>query len=123
MTDTIKIAHLERKERLRVEKELNNLKEDFAKLKGMVCLVVASLNLQNNGFLTEDVQDIFNPCIMEESSSSDEEATQENLVPVPVPGLSFKVPTTWEIPPSPSPLLQAFLSDTEGRGGLIQQAH
>ena len=111
MTDTIKITCQERKERLRVEKELNDLKEDFAKLKGMVHLVVASLNLQNNGFLTEDIQDIFNPCIVEELSL-DEEVPQENLVPVPVPGPLFEVPNTlWEIPLSPSPLLQTFLSE------------
>ena len=38
-----------------MKKELDELKGEFAKLKGMVCLTVASLNLQNHGTLTEDI--------------------------------------------------------------------
>ena len=93
-----------------MKRELEELKGDFAKLKGMVRLVVASLNLQKNGFPTEDVQDVFNPQIME-SSSSDEEVPQENVVAIPVPCPSMEIPQTLqEIPPSPGPLLRAFLA-------------
>ena len=93
-----------------MRRELDNLKEDFAKLKGMVRLVVASSNLQNNGFPTEDIQDVFNPQTMEESLS-EEEVPQENLVPISIPDLSMVIPQMLqEIPPSPGPSLQAFLS-------------
>ena len=93
-----------------MKRELGELKEEFAKLKGMVHLAVASLNLQNNGFPTEDIQDVFNPQVME-SSSSDAEVPQENLVPIPIPGSSMEIPQTLqEIPPSPGPSLRAFLS-------------
>ena len=88
-----------------MKRELGKLKEEFTKLKGMVRLTVASLNLQNNGFPTEDVQDVFNPQITE-GSLSDEEVPQENLVPIPIPGLLMVIPQTLqEIPPSPSPSL------------------
>ena len=39
--------------RLAMKKELSELKEEFGKLRGMVHLAVASLNLQNNGFPTD----------------------------------------------------------------------
>ena len=95
MGDLIKIARRERKKRQAMEKELRELKEEFAELKGMVCSAVAAQNLQNNGFPPEDIIDVFNPRIVEEpSSSSDEEVPQENLVPVPVPGPSFEIPQT-----------------------------
>ena len=96
-----------------MEKELRELKEEFTELKGMVRSAVAAQNLQANGFPTEDIIDVFNPWIVEEpSSSSDEEVPQENLVPVPVPGPSFEIPQTWwEIPPSPSLSLRAFLAE------------
>ena len=61
MLEAIKVACQEWKERLRMERELEELKEGYAKLKGMVCLVVAAQNLQSNGFPTEDIADIFNP--------------------------------------------------------------
>ena len=113
MGDVVKIARHERKRRQAIEKDLRELKEEFAELKGMVRSAVAAQNLQNNEFPTEDIVDVFNPRIVEEpSSSSDEEVPQENLVPVPVPGPSFEIPQTlWEIPPSPSPSLRAFLSE------------
>ena len=88
-----------------MKRELEGLKGDFAKLKGMVHLAVASLNLQSNGFPTEDVQDIFNPQVVEESSE-EEEIPQENIVAIPVPGPSMEIPQTlYEIPPSPGPSL------------------
>ena len=74
----------ERKERLKMKKELDKLKEDFAKLKGMVHLTVTAFNLQNNGIPPQDIANIFNSRIME-SSSSKEEVPEENLIPVPVP--------------------------------------
>ena len=92
-------------------KELNELKEDFAKLKGMVHLVIAAHDLQNNSIPPEDVVNVCDSQIVEESLSK-EEAPEENLVPVPVPGSLFDIPDTlWEIPPSPSSSLQAFLSE------------
>ena len=111
--EVIKIARRERKRRQVVEKELKELKEEFAQLKGMVRSAVAAQNLQANGFPTEDIVDVFNPQIVEESSlSSDEEVPSENLVPIPIPGPLFEVPQTlWEIPLSPSLLLRAFLSE------------
>ena len=60
MSNAIKVARQEHKERLRMERELEELKEDYAKLKGMVCLVVAAQNLQSNGYPTEDLVDVFN---------------------------------------------------------------
>ena len=98
MVAALKVACQEKRKRQAMKRELGELKEEFAKLKGMVHLAVASLNLQNNGFPTEDVQDVFNPQVME-SSSSEEEVPQENIVAIPVPGPSM------EIPLSPGPSL------------------
>ena len=110
MVTALKVARQEKKKRQAMKRELGELKEEFAKLKGMVYLTVALLNLQNNRFPTGDVQDIFNPQITE-GSSSDEEGPQEDLMPIPIPGPSMVIPQTLqESPPSPSPLLQAFLS-------------
>ena len=93
-----------------MKRELEELKGDFAKLKGMVRLAVASLNLQSNGFPTEDVQDVFDPQVVEESSE-EEEIPQENVVTIPVPGPSMEIPQTlFEIPPSPGLSLRAFLA-------------
>ena len=93
------------------KRELDELKEEFAKLKGMVHLTVASLNLQNHGTLTEDIQDVFNPQITEESLD-EEEVPQENVVAIPVPGPSLEIlHTLQEIPPSPGPSLCQFLSE------------
>ena len=95
MVEAVKVACWERKERLVMKQELDKLKEDFAKLKGMVCLAVAAQNLQSNGFPMEDIIDMFNPWIVEESSSSsDEEVPQENLVPIPMPGSFLEIPQT-----------------------------
>ena len=111
MSEAIKEACQERKERLRMERELEELKEDYTKLKGMVHLVVVAQNLQSNGFQMEDIEDVFNPQIMEESSSSsDEEIPQENLSPIPVPGSSFHILLTL-VEILPSLLLRAFLSE------------
>ena len=110
MIATLKVARKEKSKR-KVMKELDKLKGEFAKLKGMVCLTVALLNLQNHGTLTEDIQDIFNPQIIEESSDEDE-VPQENAVAIPVPGLSLEIlHTLQEILPSPSPSLRQFLSE------------
>ena len=74
-------------------------------------MTVASLNLQNHGTPTEDIQDVFNSQIIEESSD-EEEVPQENVVAIPVPGPSLEIlHTLQEIPPSPSPLLCQFLSE------------
>ena len=75
----LKVTHWERKERLKMRKELDKLKEDFAKLKGMVHLAIAALNLQNNGIPLQDIADIFDSQIVEESLSK-EEVPEENLV-------------------------------------------
>ena len=92
-----------------MKRELDELKGEFAKLKGMVHLTVALLNLQNHGTLTEDIQDVFNPQIVEELLD-EEEVPQENAVAIPVPGPSLEIlHTLQEIPPSPSPLLCQFL--------------
>ena len=94
-----------------MKKEPDELKEDFTKLKGMVHLTITAFNLQNNRVPPQDVVNMFNSQIMEELPSK-EEVPEENFVPVPVSGLSFKIPNTlWEIPPSLSPLLRAFLSE------------
>ena len=110
MVAALKVAHQEKRKRQAMKRELEELKGDFAKLKGMVHLAVASLNLQSNGFPTEDVQDVFNPQVTEESSS-EEEVPQENTVAIPVPGPLMEIPQTLqEIPPSLGPSLRAFLA-------------
>ena len=109
--EVLKVTHWERKERLKMKKELDKLKEDFTKLKGMAHLAITALNLQNNRIPPQDIVDIFDSQIVEELLSK-EEVPEENLVPVPVPGPSFDVPNTlWEILPSPSLSLRAFLSE------------
>ena len=46
-----------------------------------------------------------------EELSEEEEIPQENVVAIPVPGLSMEIPQTlYEIPPSPGPSLRAFLA-------------
>ena len=111
MIAALKVARKEKAKRQAMKKELVELKGEFAKLKGMVRLTVASLNLQNHGTLTEDIQDIFNPQIVEESSDK-EEVSQENVVAIPVPGPSLEIlHTLQEIPPSPGPSLRQFLSE------------
>ena len=62
MVAALKVARQEKRKRQAMKRELEGLKGDFAKLKGMVRLAVASLNLQSNGFPTEDVQDVTNSC-------------------------------------------------------------
>ena len=110
MVAALKVARQEKRKRQAMKRELEELKGDFAKLKGMVRLAVASLNLQKNGFPTEDVQDVFNTQVVEESSS-DEEVPPENIVAIPVPGPSMEIPQTLrEIPPGPGLLLRAFLA-------------
>ena len=109
MVAALKVACKEKMKRQAMKNELNELKGEFAKLKGMVRLTVASLNLQNHGTLTEDIQDVFNPQIIEESLD-EEEVPQENIVAIPVPGPSLEIlHTLQEIPLSPSPLLHQFL--------------
>ena len=49
MIAALKVAHQEKRKRQVMKRELGELKEEFAKLKGMVCLMVALLNLQNHG--------------------------------------------------------------------------
>ena len=111
MIAALKVARKEKAKRQAMRKELDELKGEFAKLKGMVCLTVASLNLQNHGTPTEDIQDVFNPQIVEESLD-EEEVPQENVVAIPVPGLLLEIfHTLQEIPPSPSPSLYQFLSE------------
>ena len=74
-------------------------------------MTVASLNCQNHGTPTEDIQDVFNPQIIEESSDK-EEVPQENVVAIPVPGPSLEIlHTLQEILPSPGPSLCQFLSE------------
>ena len=74
-------------------------------------MTIALLNLQNHGILTEDIQDVFNPQIVEELLDK-EEIPQENVVAIPVPGPSMEIlHTLQEIPPSPGPLLHQFLSE------------
>ena len=111
MITALKVARQEKRKRQAMKRELDGLKEDFTKLKGMVCLMVASLNLQNHRVLTEDIQDAFNPQIVEESLE-DEEIPQENVVAISVPGPLMEIlQMLQEIPPSSSPSLQAFLSE------------
>ena len=111
MVAALKVACKEKMKRQAMKKELDELKGEFAKLKGMVCLTVTSLNLQNHGTPTENIQDIFNPQIMEELSDEDE-VPQENVVAIPVPGPSMEIlHTLQEISPSPGPLLRQFLSE------------
>ena len=71
MVTALKVARKEKMKRQAMKRELDKLKGEFAKLKGMVRLTVASLNLQNHGTPTEDIQDIFNPQIVEESSDEE----------------------------------------------------
>ena len=61
MVTALKVARKEKMMRQAMKRELDKLKEEFTKLKGMVCLTVALLNLQNHGTPTEDIQDVFNP--------------------------------------------------------------
>ena len=94
-----------------MKRELDGLKEDFAKLKGIVRLTVASLNLQNHGVPTKDIQDVFDSQIVEELSE-EEEIPQENVVAIPIPGPLMEIlQTLQEILPSPSPSLCLFLSE------------
>ena len=111
MIAALKVARKEKMKRQAMKRELDELKGEFAKLKGMVCLTVALLNLQNHGTPTEDIQDVFNPQIVEESSD-EEEVPQENVVAIPVPSLSLEIlHSLQEIPPSPGPSLCQFLSE------------
>ena len=108
MVAALKVAHKEKMKRQAMKRELDELKGEFTKLKGMVRLTIASLNLQNHRTLTEDIQDVFNPQIVEELSD-EEEVPQENVVAIPVPGPSLEIlHTLQEIPPSPGPSLCQF---------------
>ena len=91
MVKALKVARQERKKRQTMRRELDELKEEFAKLKGMVRLAVATVNIQNDGFPTEHIVGVFNPQIVEETLSV-KEVPQENLVPVPVPDPSLEIP-------------------------------
>ena len=53
MVAALKVARQEKRKRQVMKRELGELKEEFAKLKGIVHLAVASLNLQNNRFPTD----------------------------------------------------------------------
>ena len=111
MVAALKVAHKEKMKRQWMKRELDELKGEFAKLKGMVRLTVVSLNLQNHGTPTEDIQDVFNPQIVEELSE-EEEVPQENIIATPVPGPSLEIlHTLQEIAPSPGPSLCQFLSE------------
>ena len=90
MIAALKVARKEKMKRQTMKRGLDELKGEFAKLKGMVCLTVASLNLQNHRTLTEDIQDVFNPQIVEESLE-DEEVPKENIMAIPVPDLSMEI--------------------------------
>ena len=108
MVTALKVARKKMK-RQAMKRELDELKGEFTKLKGMVRLTVASLNLQNHRTPTEDIQDVFNPQIVEESSD-EEEVPQENVMAIPVPGLLLEIlHTLQEILPSPGPSLHQFL--------------
>ena len=72
MITALKVTCQEKRKRQAMKRELDGLKEEFAKLKGMVCLMVALLNLQNHGVPTEDIQDIFDSQIVEESLEEEE---------------------------------------------------
>ena len=94
-----------------MKRELAELKGEFAKLKGMVCLTVAALNLQNHRIPSKDIPDVFDPQIVEELSE-EEEVPQENVVAIPVPSPLMEIlRMLQEIPPSPGPLLCQFLSE------------
>ena len=111
MVAALKVACKEKMKRQAMKRELDKLKGEFAKLKGMVCLTVASLNLQNHGTPTEDIQDVCNPQIVEESSD-EEEVPQENVMAITVPGLLMEIlHKLQEILPSPGPSLRQFLSE------------
>ena len=111
MVAALKVACKEKMKRQAMKRELDELKGEFTKLKGMVRLTIALLNLQNHRTPTEDIQDIFNPQIVEESSD-EEEVPQENVVAIPVPGPSLEIlHTLQEIPSSPGPSLHQFLSE------------
>ena len=111
MITALKVARKEKMKRQAMKRDLDELKGEFAKLKGMVRLTVALLNLQNHGTLTKDIQDVFNPQIIEELLE-EEEVPQENIVAIPIPGLSLEIlHTLQEIPLSPGPLLYQFLSE------------
>ena len=111
MIAALKVAYKEKMKRQVMKRDLDKLKGEFAKLKGMVCLTVALLNLQNHGTPTKDIQDVFNPQIMEELLE-EEEVPQENIVAIPVPGPLLEIlHTLQEIPLSPSPSLHQFLSE------------
>ena len=55
MVAALKVARKEKMKRQAMKRELDELKGEFTKLKGMVCLTIALLNLQNHGTLTEDI--------------------------------------------------------------------
>ena len=111
MVAALKVARKEKMKRQVMKRDLDELKGEFTKLKGMVHLTVALLNLQNHGTPTEDIQDVFNPQIIEELSE-EEEVPQENVMAIPVPGPSLEIlHTLQEILPSPSPSLRQFLSE------------
>ena len=111
MIAALKVTCKEKMKRQVMKRELDELKGEFAKLKEMVRLTVALLNLQNHRTLTEDIQDVFNPQIVEESSDK-EEVPQENIVAIPVPGPLMEIfQTLQEIPLSPGPSLCQFLSE------------
>ena len=111
MIAALKVARKEKVKRQAMRKELDKLKGEFAKLKGMVHLTVASLNLQNHGTPIEDIQDVFNPQIVKELLDK-EEVPQQNVVAIPVPGPLVEILyTLQEILPSPGPLLCQFLSE------------
>ena len=111
MVAALKVARKEKAKRQAMKRELDKLKGEFTKLKGMVRLTVALLNLQNHGTPTEDIQDVFNPQIVEELSD-EEEVPQENTVAIPVPGPSLEIlHMLQEILPSLGPSLRQFLSE------------
>ena len=111
MIAALKVARKEKTKRQAMKRELDKLKGEFAKLKGMVHLTVTLLNLQNHRTPTEDIQDVFNPQSVEELLDK-EEVPQENVVAIPVPGPSLEIlHTLQEIPPSPGPSLHQFLSE------------
>ena len=111
MVAALKVACQEKRKRQAMKKELDELKGEFAKLKGMVHLTVALLNLQNHRTPTEDIQDVFEPQIMEELLE-DEAIPQENVIAIPVSGPSMEIlQMLQEIPPSPGPSLCQFLSE------------